>query len=336
MDDKAGASPAWRLQHLLDGYVTTQLLYVAAKLDIAGVLAGGARSGQEIAEAVGADRRPLVRVLRGLVAEGVLAEEEGGRFALTPVGEGLASLRGAAIVRGGLYYHSAAGLLDTVLGRGTAFERAYGEPFFEYLSRHPDYEAEFQSSMAGRAEQEARDVVAVYDFGGLRSLVDVGGGRGILLAEILRAVPGLRGVLTDRDSALPMAGAHLEAEKVADRAELVAADFFTTVPRGADGYLLSRVLHDWEDDDAVRILATCRQAMSPQSRLLIVEAILPDRAGDLPAAIRMDLQMLLLLGARERTATEFRQLLDAGGFRFQHLVMTDSPAGLGVIEATPM
>ena len=219
---------------------------------------------------------------------------------------------------------------------GTAFEHVHGERFFDHLARHPDREAAFQGSMAARSEQEAHDVVAVYDFSDLRRLVDVGGGRGILLAAILRANPDLRGVLTDRQGAIPAARAHLDAAAVGDRAECIAADFFTTVPAGADAYMLSRVIHDWDDDDARRILSTCRGAMSPASRLLVVEAILPERAHDRPAAIRMDLHMLLLLGARERTEAEFRALLESSGLQLQRVVMTASPAGLGVIEAIPV
>jgi SAM-dependent methyltransferase len=167
-----------------------------------------------------------------------------------------------------------------------------------------------------------------------RVLVDVGGGRGILLATILRATPDLRGVLLDRPAAIPAAKRHLDESSVSDRADCVAGDFFDSVPAGADAYLLSRVLHDWDDSDAGRILSTCRRAMRSDSRLLIVEAILPDRAKDRPAAIRMDLHMLLLLRARERTEAEFRELLDHDGFGVRRVVMTTSPAGLGVIEAT--
>jgi hypothetical protein len=334
MDDP-GLAPPWKLMRLLDGFVTTQLLYVAAKLGVADVLSSGPRTGAEIAQAVGADRDAMVRVLRGLVIEDVLVEVGDGQFALTPTGECLVPLQGAAIVRGELYYHSAAGLLDTVRGGGTAFEHVYGERFFDHLAGHPSHEAAFQASMAGRSEQEADDVVAAYDFSGLRSLVDVGGGRGILVATILRAVPQLRAVLLDRPAAIPAAQTYLAETSVADRAECVAEDFFESVPPGADAYLLSRVLHDWDDADAARILATCRQAMRPDSRLLIVEAILPARASDLPAAIRMDLHMLLLLGARERTEAEFQRLLDESGFHLRRVLTTTSPAGLGVIEALP-
>ena len=336
--EKAAVAPAWTLARLLDGFVTTQLLYVAAKLGVADVLAAGPRSGPEIADAVGADRDALVRVLRGLVTDDVLAEEADGRFALTPVGECLRSGPGAALVRGEVYYEAAAGLLDTVREGGTAFEHVHGERFFDHLARHPDREAAFQGSMAARSEQEAHDVAAAYDFSGLRRLVDVGGGRGVLLAAILRANPELHGVLTDREAAIPAARAHLDAASVGERADCVAADFFTTVPAGADAYMLSRVIHDWDDDDARRILSTCRGAMddAPASRLLVVEAILPERAHDRPAAIRMDIHMLLLLGARERTEAEFRALLGSSGFQVQRVVMTASPAGLGVIEAIPV
>jgi O-methyltransferase domain/Dimerisation domain len=336
--EKVAVAPAWTLARLLDGFITTQLLYVAAKLGVADVLADGPRTGAEIADAVGADHDALVRVLRGLVTDDVLAEEADGRFALTPVGECLRSGPGAALARGEVYYESAAGLLATVREGGTAFEHVHGERFFDHLARHPDREAAFQGSMAARSEQEAHDVAAAYDFSGMRRLVDVGGGRGILLAAILRANPDLHGVLTDREAAIPAARAHLDDASVGDRADCIAADFFTTVPADADAYMLSRVIHDWDDDDARRILSTCRGAMvdSPTSRLLVVEAILPERAHDRPAAIRMDIHMLLLLGARERTEAEFRALLGSSGFQVQRVVMTASPAGLGVVEAIPV
>ena len=233
-----------------------------------------------------------------------------------------------------MYYRSAAGLLDTVLHGGTAFERVHGEPFFDHLDRHPEQQAVFEASMAGRAEQEAGDVAAVYDFADARRLVDVGGGRGVLLATILSGAPDLHGVLLDREAVIPEARSYVESAGVAGRAECVPGDFFTAVPPGADVYVLSRILHDWDDPDAQRILTTCRNAMTTTSRLLVVEAILPERARDRPAAIRMDLHMLLLLGARERTESEFRRLLAGCGFDVRRVLPTASPAGLGVIEAT--
>jgi hypothetical protein len=324
----------------MDGFLTTQLLYVAAKLGVADVLAGGPRTGAEVAEAVGADPDLLTRVLRGLALEDVLAEVDGGRFALTEVGERLrsdvpGSIKGPIVVRGELYYQAAAGMLAAVRHGGTAFEQVYGDRFFEYLGRHPEQEAVFQGSMTGRSEQEAGDVVAAYDFGGLGRLVDVGGGYGILLGTILRTAPDLRAVLVDQPAVVEQARRRLEADGVADRCQLVAGDFFASVPAEADAYLLSRVLHDWADDDACRLLAACRSAMPTGSRLLVVEALLPERAQDQPAVIRMDLHMLVLLGARERTEAQYRRLLAETGFQVERVVPTRSPAGLSVIEATP-
>jgi hypothetical protein len=320
---------------LIDGYLTTQLVYVAAKLGVAEVLAEGPRTGAEVAEAVGADVSALTRVLRGLAIEEVVEEGAGGRFALTSVGASVLDPGGPIVVRGELYYRAAAGLLDSVRDGGVAFESIYGEPFFVHLDRHPEHQSAFEASMAARAEREADDVVAAYDFTAFRKLVDVGGGRGVLLAAILRAAPALQAVLVERQAVLDVARRRLEADGVADRCEFVAADFFVAVPAVADGYLLSRVIHDWDDTDAVRILGTCRAAMPTDARLLLVEAVLPQRAVDQPAAIRMDLHMLVLFGARERTETEYRRLLSEAGLEFQRTVPTRSPAGLSVIEAAP-
>jgi hypothetical protein len=305
----------------------TQLLYVAEELGVARVLAEGPRSGAELAEAVGADPVALTRVLRGLALEDVVSEHDG-RFALTPIGEQLEPLAGAARVRGRVYYRAAEGLLDAVREGGTAFERVHGTAFFAHLDAHPDDDAAFAASMAGRSETEASAVVGAYDFGTLASLVDVGGGRGILLRAILDRWP-LRATLVDRRDTVAAA-----RELLADRAECVAGDFFAAVPAGADAYLLSRVLHDWEDEPARRILTVVREALPPRGRVLVVEAILPERAKDLPFAIRMDLHMLVLLGARERTAAEFRTLLASAGLDVARIVPTGSPAGLSVIEAT--
>jgi hypothetical protein len=190
--------------------------------------------------------------------------------------------------------------------------------------------------MAARAAQEAADVVTAFDFRGCRQLVDVGGGGGILLAAILQQLPSLRGVLVDRAAAVAAARRRLAEAGLECRAECIDHDFFEAVPPGADTYLLSRVLHDWSDDDATRILEVCRRAAPDDARLLVVEALLPERALDCVPAVRMDLHMLLLFsGARERTEAEFRALLGRGGFEVQRTVPTGSPTGLAVVEARP-
>lgn len=330
-----------QVSRLMDGYLATQLLYVAAKLSIADAIAGGPQTADALARRVGAESDPLRRVLRGLAAEGVLDELPDGRFGLTALGSCLradvsSSLRGAIIARGDLYYGAAAGLLEAVQHGGVPFEHTHGVGFFEYLAQHPERGAEFQASMEDRARQEAADVVAAYDFWSFGRLVDVGGGHGILLTEILTAVSQLQAVLLERPPVVERARERMEATGLAGRCEFVAGDFFATVPPDGDAYVLSRVIHDWDDEAAVRILSNCRRAVGQGGTLLLVEAVLPERAREQPAAIRMDLHMLALLHGQERTVAEYERLLGAAGFRLGRVVPTESPAGVSVIEAVPV
>lgn len=334
----AAASPSQQVARLMDGFLTTQILYVAVKLGVAEVLAAGPTDAETVAHAVQAQPAALRRVMRGLAAEGLLEEQVDGRFSLTALGTCLrgdvpGSQHGAIIARGDVYYGAYAGLLAAVQQGGTAFEHARGTSFFEYLGQHPEMGASFQGSMVDRGRQEAADVVAAYDFRAFETLVDVGGGHGIVLEAILGAAPRLRGVLMDRPPVVEGAQTWLMAAGLAERCSFVPGDFFEAVPTGGDAYLLSRVIHDWDDDDARRILATCRSAMGDRATLLLVEAILPELARDQPAAIRMDLHMLALLGGYERTASEFERLLTAAGFGLVRVVPTTSPAGIGVVEA---
>lgn len=321
----------------MDGYLTTQLLYVAAKLGIADVLAEQAQSAAELAPRVGADPDALWRVLRGLAAEGLLVEDEDGRFTLTDLGvclgDGPGSLRGPITVRGELYFRAAAGLLPSVIDGTTPFEEVYGRAFFDHLDHTPADQTAFQHSMSGRAAQETAHLVAAYDWSTVQRLVDVGGGRGTVVEALLHANPGLTAVLFDQPAVVHQARQRDWAAGPASRCEFVGGDFFTSVPGGADVYLLSRVIHDWDDDNAIRVLVSCREAMTPDSRLLIADAVLPRRAQEQPAAIRMDLHMLLLLGARERTRPQVERLLAQAGLELRRLMPTASPDGLGIIEA---
>jgi hypothetical protein len=321
-------TPAEALSRLADGYLITQLLHVAVELRVPEALAAGPRTAVDLAAEVGADPDVLHRVLRGLAAEGVLDEGPGGRFGLTAVGALLdgahpSSMRGAVAARGGLYYAALSGLLEATRTGGTPFDVAHGTTFFAHLAADPERGAAFQASMAARSRREVAAVVAAYDFSRFATLVDVGGGAGLLLGAITTANPGLSGTLFDRPEVV--AGSALPA---------VGGDFFTEVPAGADAYLLSRVVHDWDDEEAVAILRTCRRAMPDGSTLLLVEALLPERAADDPAAIRMDLHMLALLHGRERTREQFAGLLGKAGLRLVGVVPT--AAGVHVIEARPL
>jgi hypothetical protein len=320
-------SAATRLARLADGYLITQLLDVAVTLGVPDALVTGPRTAGELAAELGVEPGPLHRVMRGLASEEVLDELPDGRFALTETGQLLragvpGSLRGAVTARAQLYAAAAVGLPDAVRSGGTPFEIVHGQPFFDHLAAAPERLAAFQASMADRSAQEAGAVVTAYDVSRFRSVVDVGGGTGTLLRAVHERAPTADVVLFDRPEVV--AGSDLPS---------VGGDFFTAAPGGADAYLLSRVLHDWDDDDALRVLRTCRQAMRPDSVLLVVEAVLPERAVDDPAAVRMDLHMLLLLHGRERTAAEYAGLLEASGLRPTADVPT--AAGVHVLEARP-
>lgn len=315
---------------MTEGYVVTQLLWVAAELRIADALADGPRTAAEFAEQVGADAGVLRRVLRGLAAEDVLEECPGGRFGLTATGQLLregveGSQLGAVLARGSLYYGAMAGLLDAVRHGGVPFERVHGRTFFAHLDANPAQSARFQASMSVRAAREAAGVVDAYDFRRFRSVVDVGGGPGVLLAAILRSAPDVSAVLFDRPEVVR--GAQLPS---------VGGDFFAEVPAGADAYVLSRVVHDWSDADAVAILQTVRRAVPDRGTLLLVEAVLPERAADDPAAVRMDLHVLTLLHGQERTAEEFAVLLAAAGFQLDRVLATGEASGVHVLVARPV
>jgi precorrin-6B methylase 2 len=329
---------SWRLAELADGYLTTQLLYVAARLDLAEVLADGPATGPAVAAAVHADPDVVTRVLRGLCLQDVFTEDADGRFSLGPLGGYLrdgvpGSQRGPILVRGGLYFAVANALLDAATTGANAYEQTYGQPFFADLDSVPAHRELFEAAMAGRAAHEAAAVVAAYDLSGLASLVDVGAGPGLVSRAALRAVPTLSATLVDNPAMLDRARREMDDAGLADRCTFVAGDFFDAVPAGGDGYLLSRILHDWDDRDATRILRVCHDAMPAGARLLVIDAVLPERARDRPGVIRMDLLMLMLLNGRERTAPEFERLLSGAGFRLRRIVPTGSPTGLAVIEA---
>jgi hypothetical protein len=323
------------LARLLDGYLITQLLHVAVRLDLASHLDGGPRTAADVADELGVDADRLRRVLRGLASEQVLTEDVEGRFGLTDLGRRLGSVAGAATARGDLYYPAAGHLFEALRPGRVPFELAYGAPLFDHLAASPDHAAVFQHSMVDRARREADAVADAFDFAGCRTVVDVGGGRGVVLAALLHRQPDLRGVLADQENALPAAQAYLQSAGVADRVTCAAIDFFDQVPPDGDVYLLCRVLHDWNDADAVRILETCRADMPDTARLVVVDAIVPELASDAPAAIRMDLNMMMLLGAGERTAAEVRTLLEAGGFKPERITPLDPFSGISMITGSP-
>jgi hypothetical protein len=326
---------------MIQGYRMTQALYVAAKLNIADLLQEQPKTSAELASALGVPPDPLQRVLRLLTSWGVFAELEHGRYTLTPLStllqSGVAgSVRASAIVHVEVYGHAWGELLASVHTGTPGFEHALGMPFFAYLAQHTEAAAVYNAAIGGRTMADATEIPTVYDFSGGHTLVDVGGGRGTLMATILHAYPHLRGCLFDQATVLHEARSVLETAGVAERCDLVAGDFFGAVPAGRDLYVLKWVLHDWDDARALRILTNCHHAMQEQGKLLVIEQILPSHNAS-SSALLSDLAVFLLYGGRERTEAEYRALLAAAGFTVVNVIPTSSPPEnpWSIIESVP-
>lgn len=328
--------PGAALMQLTTAFWLPQALYVVARLGVADHLAQGPRDVEALAAAVGAHPPALRRVLRTLAAHGVFTEVEPGRYALTPVGATLRSgapEAGRATVLslvGPAMWQSAGALLHSVQTGRPAFDHVHGAPVFEWFGRQPDEGALFNDAMIGVHGAEPAAVAAAYDFSGLATIVDVGGGTGNLLAAVLRAAPDARGVLQDLPHVVAPARERLGRLGLADRVEVVEGSFFDGVPPGGDAYLLSHVIHDWDDARCGRILDHVRAALRPGGRVLLVEMVVPPGDAPHPSKV-LDLVMLAVPGGQERTADEYRALLAAAGLRLTRIVPTASP--VSVVEA---
>jgi hypothetical protein len=340
------ASPAtiplpFQLSRMVGSLWIPQAIYAAAALGIADALADGPRRSEDVARAVGADPGSLHRLLRALVTLELCATTADGAFELTPVGACLRSgtpdsVRCWALLMGSPMVWGSWGRLVECIRSGQSVPQLDGwQSAFDFRETHPAEGAIFDQAMVELTRHLAGAIAAGYDFSGIGTLVDVGGGHGALLPPILRANPAMRGVVFDqphcRDGAL-----RLFAEAgVAGRCEFAAGSFFDAVaPAGADAYLLKSVIHDWDDEHGVAILRTVKQAMGATSRLLIVEPIVPDQPGSSPYHAMIastDLNMLIVTGGKERTEPEFRALLAGAGLPVTRIVQT--PATMSVIEA---
>jgi hypothetical protein len=327
------------LLSLIHGYAPAQLIYVAAKLGVADRLSAGPLSAAGLAAAVGAPPETFIRILRGLVHCGVLTEGEDGRFALSALGACLqthvpGSLRGLAIIHGEAFYPAWGALLDATRDNAIAFEQVFGHSFFEHLRENPALDQIFNNFLIGLARQTAGLISEAYDFSAARTLVDVGGAYGSMLAPILAAHPHLRGVLFDTAPVLEGADLFFEAAGLGDRTEIIAGDFFEAVPPG-DCYLISQVLHDWDDERSGAILANCRRAATGAARVLVVEMVLPERIVGHAPAVHFDVNMLVLNSGRERTPAEFGRLFAAGGWELARVLPLRSPFSIVEGRAAP-
>jgi hypothetical protein len=336
----AQASAAAKLLELISVQRISQAVYVAAALGIADLLCDGPKTAEQLAKAAGVPAASLRRVMRALVGFGVFAQDGADRFALAPIGEFLkadvvGSLRPAALNFGGEDAAKIEGLLLHCVKTGeTALQKLGEGNVFEGVQRDRQRSELFNATMTAFSTLHLTGVLDAYDFSGIKKLVDVGGGHGKNIAEILKAHPKMRGVLFDMPHAFEGGKETIAKAGLGERCEVVSGDFFKSVPIGADGYLMSRVIHDWDDEKAIAILKVVRSAIAPGGRLMLLETMLrPGHRSMYP--VLSDLNMMLRTGGCERTEEEYRAIYRAAGFELTRTVETISPTGATVVEGKP-
>lgn len=333
--DAAGQDPTARLLGLTAGFGIFQALHVAARLGIADALGEDARPADAMAAELAAEPQALYRLLRALSSVGVFAEDAPGIFRNTPASAKLmtaapGSLRGFVMLAGSEECWRSWGELRHAIKTGQpAFDQVYGEPLFDYFAKNPEPARVFDEAMAGRSAAEITALLAAYDFSDAGHIVDVGGGNGTLLSAILAKYPQLEGTVFDLPHVVD-AAREIDANRRQPRLHFAGGSFFDEMPVAGDTYLLKKVIHDWGDEPARRVLARCRAAMSPRARLLLIESVVP--ASGAPTFMTfLDLWMLVFAGGRERTEEEYRALLGSAGLSLRRVVPTGSP--VCVIEA---
>jgi hypothetical protein len=326
------SSPQQHLNQLICGYWHSQCVYVAAKLGIADLLAKGPQSVDDLAQKAGAHRPSLFRVLRALASLGVFAEEPGQRFRLTSAAEPLrrdvpGSQWAMAVMMGEEHFRAWGELLYSVRTGKIGFDKVFRRPVFEFLSQNPEQAATFDKAMVGVHGRETSAMLDAYDFSPFASVADIGGGNGTTLSGILKRHPAIHGTLFDLPGVIQRAGASVEAAGLSNRIHLVAGDFFESVPAGADAYVLRHIIHDWEEDKAIRILTNVRQVLGEKGRVLVVESVIPP--GNEPFFGKLlDVTMLVIPGGQERTAEEYGDLFGKAGLRLVRIVPTATEVSL--------
>ncbi|CCK25400.1 O-demethylpuromycin-O-methyltransferase [Streptomyces davaonensis JCM 4913] len=340
----AGAEDQARALRLVHGYMASQALGAAVRLNIADALAESPKSCADLAAATDTDPDALRRLLRALETLGLVERpSRTDLFTLTSFGDVLRSDADApAHALANLFTSPAVWrpwgeLHQSVRTGATAFETVFGMPAFAYIGRQAELSALFNAAMAETAQGAADVVAAGCDFSRFPTVVDVGGGNGTLLAALLTAHPGSRGVLLDTPTGVREAPKVLADAGVADRCTITTGDFFTAVPAGGDAYVLKSVIHDWDDEPARTVLRRCREAMPDHAKLLLVEPVLPGENG--PAAelsvVLSDLNMLVMAGGRERTEAEYATLLDSAGLELVGVGGPLAPTHFQILEAVP-
>jgi hypothetical protein len=327
--------PQATLWRMTSGCLLSQAIHVATKLGIPDLLKDGPKSSTELAQETNTHAPSLYRLLRALAGSGIFTEDDQDRFELTPLGALLrrdvpGSMAAAGLLFGSNLQWPALGELTYSVQTGkTAFDHHFGMTLWEYYMSQPEEQELFQYAMSSFSAAETHAILQAYDFSAFRTIVDVAGGQGTLLAAILTAYPAMRGTLLELPHVAGQAEMFFKSAGVAERCEVISGNMFEAIPEGCDAYIMKTVLHDWQDEQALALLKKCAAAMPSNARLLVIsEVIAPANVPD-PSKF-MDLNMLVCFGGCERTAAEFETLLAEAGLQSDRIIPTRSP--LKIVE----
>ncbi|HVV54110.1 MAG TPA: methyltransferase [Mucilaginibacter sp.] len=328
--------PPVQMFNLITGFWISCCIYNAAKLNIADLLAEGSKTPAQLAEKTSSDPSSLYRVLRALASAGIFTENDQGQFANTMLSETLksdipGSMKAMAIAQLGDHYNAWGNLSYSIKTGGIAFNDVEGMNVWEYYQSHPEESINFMKAMTGMSKASVMNVLPAYDFSAFKTLVDVGGGNGALLMGILEASNEATGIVFDTGNVIEETKKAILARGFDSRCKAEAGDFFVSVPAGADAYLMKMVLHDWTDEQSVSILKNCAKAMNADSKLLVIESVIPEGNAPHPGKL-LDINMMAMTGGKERTEKEFRILLSQAGLELTRIVYTHSPL-FSIMEA---
>jgi SAM-dependent methyltransferase len=330
------------VRELLYGTWAAQAVYAAARLDLADHVADGVGEIDGLAERTETDPDALYRLMRALASVGMFHEDGSRHFTMTPLAQclrtdGEDSVKDLALFYGNEVFHSYARIVDSIRSGTPAFDEEYGTTLWEHMAKVPETSDAFRRGMGASSWREQLPLPQNYDFSGIECLVDAGGGEGTMLAAILHEQPEMRGVLVELPGGIDRTMRHFVDAGVADRCTLVEGSAFDELPQG-DGFVMSCVMHALNDESSLQALARIRAAIKPDGRLVIIERIVAP--GDAPGLAKtLDLTMLLMNGGKERTETEWHELLSAAGFKLTRIVPLPYFSGgaeLAAIEATPL
>ncbi len=323
-----------QLDQMITGYWTSQAIYAAAKLGIADLLKEGSKNTEQLAEESGTNSDALYRLMRALASVGIFVENEQKEFSLTPLAELLrsdakGSKRALSMMTGDEQFQAWSEIIYSIQTGNTAFGKVFEKPLFDYLGENPEKAGIFDAAMTGIHGRETGSILDAYDFSGIKVLADIGGGNGSNMIGFLQKYTEMKGILFDLSHVIERAQPNIENAGLEDRCQLASGDFFESIPKEADAYLMRHIIHDWDDEKSLAILRNCHAAMPKNGKLLIIESVIP--SGNEPFGGKfLDLVMMLIPGGKERTEVEYRTLFEEAGFELTKIVPTNSE--LSIIE----